>query len=230
MLIINERVTPQVAPELLDRLGRIPPATIGHILHFGFMDPALRPTGRRGFIVCGPAVTVRAMAIDNAVVHHAIALAQPGDVLVIDRNGDRKHACWGEMTALAAHTKGLSATIVDGPLTDVVEIEDMGYVTFSRGVSPITTRSSGTTGEINTVVQCGGVSVAPGDIILADDNGILVLPPSQVAELVERCEPVFAREPDTRARIRAGEELATFRGATARLMATLEAQRQGPGH
>ena len=233
MLIINERVVPQVAPELLDRLRRIPPATIGHVLHFGFMDSGLRPTGRRGFIVCGPAQTVRAMAIDSTVVHHAIALAQAGDVLVIDRNGDRKHACWGEMTSWAAHTKGIAATIIDGPMTDVVEIEEMGYLVFSRGISPITTRSQASTGEINTVVQCGGVSVAPGDIILADDNGVLVLQPDQVAYLVEHCEPIYAREPVTRGRIQAGEELATLNNSSARLMAALEAQeaaRGGRGH
>lgn len=224
MLIINERVEPQVAPELLDRLRRIPPATIGHVLHFGFMDVGLRPTGRRNFIVCGPAQTVRAMAIDNSVVHHAIAMAQPGDVLVIDRNGDRKHACWGEMTSWAAHTKGVAATIIDGPLTDVVEIEDMGYLVFSRGISPITTRGLAANGEINTTVQCGGVSVAPGDIILADDNGVLVLPPDQVEYLVEHCEPIYAREAVTRARIQAGEELATFNTASARLLAALDAQ------
>lgn len=227
MIVINERVEPHVPAGLLARLREIPPATIGHVLHFGFMDPALRPTGRRGFIVCGPAFTVRAMAIDSSVVHKAIDMAQPGDVLVIDRNGDEKHACWGEMTSLAAHVKGLAATVVDGPLTDVVEIEELGYLVFSRGVSAITTRGLAQTGEINTAVQCGGVSVAPGDIILADDNGVLVLKPDQIAMLVERCEPLAQAEPEKRRRLRSGEPLAEMSGANRKIAATLEAQR-GP--
>lgn len=224
MIIINERPTTTVPQELLERLRGIPPATIGHVLDFGFMDIGLRPLGRRKFTICGPAVTVKVMAIDSTVVHKAIDMAQPGDVMVIDRNGDTKHACWGEMTSLAAHVKGVAATIVDGPATDIIEIEEMGYLVFSRGISPITTRSLAMAGEINTVVQCGGVNVAPGDIILADDNGVLVLKPDQVAALVEHCEPIAQREPTTRKRLRSGEPLAELAGANTKIEAALAAQ------
>lgn len=224
MIIVNERVEPTVPAELLERLRGIPPATIGHILDFGFMDIGLRPIGKRKFTICGPAFTVKAMAIDSTVVHKAIDMAQPGDILVIDRNGDNKHACWGEMTSLGALMKGVAATIVDGPATDVVEIEEMEYLVFSRGISPITTRSLAMAGEINTVVQCGGVSVTPGDIILADDNGVLVLKPDQVAALVEHCEPIAQREPTTRKRLRSGESLAELSNANKKIAAALEAQ------
>ncbi|MBA2520401.1 MAG: RraA family protein [Chloroflexia bacterium] len=227
MIIVNDRAPDTVAPDLLARLRRIPPATIGHVLAFGFMDTALRPIGQRRFSLCGPATTVRTMAIDSTVVHHAIDVAQPGDVLVIDRTGDTKHACWGEMTSLAAKVRGLAGTIVDGPATDVVEIDEMGYLVFSRGISPITTRSLAQFGEINTVVQCGGVTVAPGDIILADDNGVLVLNPDQVAELVEHCEPIAQREPATRQRLSSGEPLSELSNARAKIEAALAAQTGG---
>lgn len=225
MIIVNERPRTTVPRELLDRLSKIPPATIGHILDFGFMDIALRPIGRKRFTICGPAVTVKVMAIDSTVVHKAIDMAEPGDIMVIDRNGDTKHACWGEMTSLGAKMRGLAATIVDGPATDIVEIEDMGYLVFSRGISPITTRSLAMAGEINTVVQCGGVSVAPGDIILADDNGILVIKPEDVAAIVEHCEPIAQREPVTRQRLRAGESLAELAGAHRKIADALAKQR-----
>lgn len=224
MIIVNERVETSVPEELLNRLRSIPPATIGHVLNFGFMDNALRPIGRKGFIVCGPAFTIRAMAIDSTVVHKAISMVKPGDIIVIDRNGDNKHACWGEMTSLGALMAGATATIVDGPATDIVEIEEMGYLVFSRGISPITTRSLAMDGEINTVIQCGGVSVAPGDIILADDNGILVLQPDQVAALVDHCEPIAQREPETRRRLRAGESLADMTNAHKKIADALAAQ------
>jgi regulator of RNase E activity RraA len=224
VIIVNERVETTVSDELLDRLRKIPPATIGHVLDFGFMDVALRPIGRRKFIICGPAFTIKAMAIDSTVVHKGISMTKPGDVIVIDRNGDEKHACWGEMTSLGALMAGVQATIVDGPATDIVEIEEMGYLVFSKGVSPITTRSLAMAGEINTVVQCGGVSVAPGDIILADDNGVLVLKPEQVEALVEHCEPIAQREPETRRRLRAGETLADLAGAHKKIADALEKQ------
>lgn len=191
------------------------------MLDFGFMDGGLRPIGRRGFTLCGPAVTVKAMAIDSSVVHQAISIAEPGDVLVIDRNGDGKHAAWGEMTSLAAKLRGLAGTLIDGPATDIIEIEDMQYVVFSRGVSPITTRGLASTGEINTTVVCGGVSVAPGDIILADDNGVLVIPPSMVAEVLERCGPRVEREAMIRRRLHAGEQLGDITGANEKLRAAL---------
>jgi 4-hydroxy-4-methyl-2-oxoglutarate aldolase len=224
MIIVNERVETTVSDDLLERLRSIPPATIGHVLNFGFMDIGLRPIGRSKFIICGPAFTIKAMAIDSTVVHKAISMVKPGDIIVIDRNGDNKHACWGEMTSLGALMAGATATIVDGPATDIVEIEEMEYLVFSRGISPITTRSLAMDGEINTVVQCGGVSVAPGDIILADDNGILVLQPDQVAEFVEHCEPIAQREPETRKRLRAGESLADMTNAHKKIADALAAK------
>src|SRR4051794_8201396 len=192
MLTINGRPEPTLDTALLDRLRTIPPAAAGHIFEHGFMDNALRPFGRRRFVLCGPAVTVRALGLDSAVVHHAIAIAQPGDVLVIDRGGNTRHAAWGELTSLAATLRGLAGTLIDGAVTDIVEIEELQYLVFAREVAPITTRAIGAAGEINTVVLCGGVQVAPGDIILADDNGILVIPPAQVVEVIAQCEPRLA--------------------------------------
>ena len=217
VITINERPDVAISDTLLDRLRRVPPATPGHLFDFGFMDPALRPIGRRSFIICGPALTVRCPATDSAAVHKAIELARPGDVIVIDRNGDRKYACWGEMTSIFAQEQGVVATIVDGPSTDIVEIDEMGYLVFSRGVSPITTRSIAPAGEINGLIQCGGVPVAPGDIVLADDNGVLVLPPDRIAEIIDSCEARVRREDVLRRELRAGRSLADLSGVNERL-------------
>jgi 4-hydroxy-4-methyl-2-oxoglutarate aldolase len=224
MITIRERPETTVPRDLLDRLRLIPPAAVGHHLDFGFMDNDLRPFGRRGFSISGPALTIRVMAIDSAVVHRALDMAQPGDVIVIDRNGERKHACWGEMTSLYAQLRGVAAAIVDGPATDIVETEEMGFLVFSRGISPITTKGLAMSGEINTVVQCGGVSVAPGDIILADDNGVLVIPPDQVADVVRLCEPRIEWEATMRRRLHAGEALGDITGANAKVDAHIATQ------
>ncbi|MEZ4521545.1 MAG: RraA family protein [Thermomicrobiales bacterium] len=217
-ITINPRPDSSVTARQIEQLRRIPPATIGHMLDFGFMANDLRPIGvGRGFTLCGPAVTVRTSALDSGVVHHAVDIAEPGDVLVIDRNGDEKHACWGELTSLAAKIRGLAGTIVDGPATDIPEIWEMEYLTFCRGVAPITSRSTGASGEINTSIHCGGVPVSPGDIILADDNGILVIPADQVAEIIDHCGPRVEHEAMIRRRLLAGEKLGEITGASDRL-------------
>ena len=86
---INPKPVTTISAEQIEQLRRIPPATIGHMLDFGFMANGLRPIGRKpGFTLCGPVVTVRTSALDSAVVHHAIDIAEPGDVLVIEGNPD----------------------------------------------------------------------------------------------------------------------------------------------
>jgi 4-hydroxy-4-methyl-2-oxoglutarate aldolase len=221
VITVNPRPESSVPADLLEQLRAIPPAAVGHHLDFGFMDAGLRPFGRRGFSVCGPALTIRTLALDSAIVHYALDLAQPGDVIVIDRSGERKHAAWGEMTSLYAKLRGVTAAIIDGPATDVVEIEEMGFIVFSRGIAPITTKSLALAGEVNSVVQCGGVSVTPGDIILADDNGVLVIPPQQVADVVRLCAPRVEWEVTMRRRLHAGEALGDISGANAKIAARL---------
>ncbi len=222
-VVINASPPRDIPPELLVQLKGIPPAAIGHMLDFGFMSNELRPVGISSFAVCGPALTVRTSAMDSAVVHLAIDMAEPGDVIVVDRNGEEKHAAWGELTSLAAKLRGVAGAIVDGAATDTVEVAEMGFPVFCRSISPITSRSIGESGEINTVVQCGGVSVAPGDVILADDNGILVVPKDQVREAVEHCGPRVAWEEQVRLRLLAGERLSDITGAADRLNSQIDA-------
>lgn len=196
MVIVNPRVEPTVSSELIAQLRQIAPATIGHMLEHEFMDPELRPITSR-FNFAGPAVTVRCFGTDSAIVHYAVDIAQSGDVIVVDRLGDRRYACWGGGVALAASVKGIVGAVVGGALTDKVEIEDLNFPAFGRCISPLTTRAPGLTGELNVPVRCGGLIVNPGDIVLADDDGIIVLPPHRIAEIVQICLP---REEQGRAR------------------------------
>src|SRR3984893_8476452 len=196
MVVVNPRFESTVPRDLLAQLRQIAPATIGHMLEHEFMDPELRPIVSR-FAFAGPAITVRCFGTDSAIVHYAIDIAQAGDVVVVDRLGDRRYACWGGGVSLAAHVKGIVGAVIDGVLTDRVEIEDLHFPVFGRGISALTTRAPGVSGELNVPVRCGGIIVNPGDIILADDDGIVVLPPSRVAEIVSICLP---REEAGRAR------------------------------
>lgn len=223
MVILNPRKESPVTQEMLEQLRVLPPASIGHVLDHEFMDPTLRPLTSR-FAFCGPAVTVRCFGMDSAIVHYSVDIAQPGDVIIVDRMGDRRYACWGGGVSLAAHTKGIAGAVVDGMLTDKIEIEDMGFNVFGRGLSPITTRAPGTTGEVNVAVSCGGITVNPGDIILADDDGILVLPPERVQEIIDTFTPKVQREPESHKKILAGASLAEMSGSRERLEKTLASQ------
>jgi regulator of RNase E activity RraA len=117
--------------------------------------------------------------------------------------------------------------VVDGMLTDRVEIEDLRFPVFGRGISPLTTRAPGLTGELNVPVRCGGIMVNPGDIVLADDDGIVVLPPQRIQEIVDICLP---REQQGKARqqqMRDGAPLGQLSGAHQRIDEMLRRQATG---
>src|SRR5260370_4349254 len=153
MVVVNPRVDSGVPLDLLNELRQIAPATIGHMLEHEFMEPELRPIISR-FAFAGPAITVRCFGTDSAIVHYAIDIAQPGDVIVVDRLGDRRYACWGGGVSLAAQVKGIVGAVVDGVLTDRVEIQDLHFPVFGRGISPLTTRAPGLTGALDVPLRC----------------------------------------------------------------------------
>lgn len=226
MIKLNDRVDSGITPEQLEQLKALPPASIGHVLDSEFMRPNLRPLTSR-FAFCGPATTVRCYGSDSAIVHFAVDAAEPGDVIVVDRLGDERYACWGGGVSFAAKTKGIAGAVVDGMLTDKIEIQDMEFHVFGKGISAVTTRAPGVSGEINVPVTCGGVTVNPGDIVLADDDGILVLPPERVQEVIEFFTPRVAREPEFREKTAAGESISLRSGARQRLLDNLAKQEAG---
>jgi 4-hydroxy-4-methyl-2-oxoglutarate aldolase len=199
---------------LLDLLRKAEPATIGHFMHTGFMEPSVRawfPDTR----IAGTAVTVRAPGPDATIVHYAIGKARPGDILVIDRCGDMKHACMGGAVAYAARKAGVAGIVVDGMVTDIGELRQYGVPVWARGLSPITVKLLGLGGGFCVPVSCGGVSVTPGDAIFADENGVLVLPPDQIEAAATRAIGMQNAEKKTLARLDAGEKYPDIIGSTA---------------
>lgn len=222
VITINPRDMAPVPEGLLSRLAAIVPATLGHLRTFGFIDSAIRPlSGGTPLRLLGRAVTVRSYANDGAVVHAAIDVCEPGDVLVIDRGGDTRCACWGEMTSLASKVKGIKGTIIDGAATDIAEILAMGYPVYARAVSAFTSVAKAEQGDINIDVSCGGVPVSPGDVILADENGIVVIPPGDLESLLAVAEPRQDREVWLRRELMAGGALSELSGAGERLKGLL---------
>jgi 4-hydroxy-4-methyl-2-oxoglutarate aldolase len=222
MIILNERKN-TLSTELIARYRKIEPATIGHLLEFGFVDPEIRPLFPPGVVV-GPAFTVRTAPQDSTIVHLAIDQAQRGDVILIDRSGDRRHAPWGGMTALAASLNGIAAVIIDGVATDLSEIQEAGTPTFCRGLSAMTTKGLARDGEINTPVAIGGVAVCPGDLVLADANGILVLSPQLAEKLIDEAEERQAKSMELPGLLKGGAKISEVRGGAAKIYAALKAQ------
>lgn len=222
MITINPRIN-RLTEELLQRYQKIEPATVGHLLESGFCDPEIRPLWMPCSVV-GPAVTVRTSALDSSIVHVAIDLAEPGDVLLIDRSGDRRHACWGGMTTLAAKTRGLAGVIIDGCVTDLLEIEEFQFPVYGRSISALTTKGLAMDGEINTTIQIGGVPVDPGDLVIADSDGIVIMSPTVAEQIVDKAEAGEARSSWIREELSSGTAISELSGAAAKIRAQLEEQ------
>ena len=199
---------------LLEKLGRVETATIGHFLHSAFMDSAVAAVdpGRR---IAGTAVTLRLAANDSTLLHDVVSTLRPTDILVIDRSGDTRHACWGGVVTNAAALCGFAGAVIDGPVTDVNEIVANAFPIWSRGRSSITTKLYAQSGSFNTLISCGGVTVSPGDAILADESGVVVLSPEDAEAVADRALGMQSAEIDLIARLRAGEKLGDITGASA---------------
>ncbi|MGE0316028.1 MAG: RraA family protein [Lautropia sp.] len=210
--VLND-LSPQLDAGLVAKLARCETATIGHLRQQGFADRRIQcilPKRR----VAGTAVTLALPGQDSTLLHHVLGLLRPGDVLVVDRLGDDKYACLGGGVAVAAKASGAVAAIVDGPCTDFSEIRDEDFPVWCKGPSPVTTRIYGIGGAFNTPVNCGGVTVNPGDAVLADESGVLFLAPDVAEAAADWALGKMAVEPELHRRLRAGEKLGDISGAT----------------
>jgi regulator of RNase E activity RraA len=182
------------------------PALLGHVTEDGFVDEEIRPMFPRVHVL-GTAVTVRLEEGDLEPTVIAVDRLRPGDVLVIDHGGITSRACWGELTSLAAAARGCAGVIVDGAIANVAEIEGHNLPTFARGVTARGGRRLDRGGGVNVPASCGGVSVHPGDLIVADDDGIVVIPPPRLAEVHTAARSALERVPLARTWVERGGRL-----------------------
>ncbi|MFT4053591.1 MAG: RraA family protein [Novosphingobium sp.] len=183
----------RVADDLVSGLSRVETSTLGHWRLWGLCDPALRPLAP-GMKACGTIVTLALPGPDGALLHEALSHLRAGDVLVIDRLGDTRHAAVGGVVAAAAMLRGIAGIVVDGPVADLGEILETGLPVWARGVSARTTRRLGLGGRFNAAVSVGGVVARPGDIALCDGDGVVFLSPEEVAGDIDRAEAAVRRE------------------------------------
>jgi regulator of RNase E activity RraA len=210
--------------KLVEKLVKAEPATIGHFRNSGFMDPGIRAM-QSDLRIAGPAVTVRAPGMDGTIVGHALGQVRRGDVLVIDRCGDHRHAAFGGLVAYACKVAGLAGVIIDGVATDIGEVRQYKVPLWCRGLSAVTTKRIGLAGEFCVPVSCGGVAVSPGDVIIADECGIVVLERGQAEAAADRAIGMQEAEIASRKRLDAGEKLPDISGATKVLQDALAKQK-----
>jgi 4-hydroxy-4-methyl-2-oxoglutarate aldolase len=218
------RVGPTPAPvnaDLAERLRGVEPSTVGHFRDRGFAH-GLRQIVDGGTAV-GTALTVRLADMDATAVHCAVDLLGPGHVLVVDMGGDRERASVGAVVAAIARQRGATGIVVDGMVTDRGDLERTGLSVHARGVSAMTTRVLGVEGDINLPVSIGGVVVHPGQVVVADADGVLFLDADEAAEVAERARDAQERERELLPRLLAGASLAELTGAAALLATHLHA-------
>lgn len=208
-----EPMPQQIPQALVAKLLQVETATVGHSQHWGFMDRGIQPLLRHKR-VAGAAVTLAIPGQDSTLLHHTLGLLRPGDILVVDRLGDDKHACWGGGVTVAAKAAGAIGGIVDGPCTDLSEIVESDFPVWCRGMSPITTRLYNLGGTLNLPISCGNVAVKAGDIILADESGVLVLPRGDAEAIADAAIERQKRGKRNEERVKAGEKLGDISGAT----------------
>lgn len=177
--------------------------------------PSIRPLWQP-LSLCGPAFTVRARPCDNLAVHWALAVAPAGTVLVVTHEGDNACGGWGEVMSTAALARGLLGLVTDSAVRDSEPCRRLGLPIFSQGLS-IRGTTKAFPGAVNVPIVCGGTLVRPGDIVVADDDGIVVVPRDESELVLQRADERVRRETEIMDRLRAGEVTLDLLGLRAKL-------------
>jgi 4-hydroxy-4-methyl-2-oxoglutarate aldolase len=193
MTVDRQPMPPPAAADLVQGLSRVETSTLGHWRLWGLCDPALRPLAA-DMRACGTIVTLALPGPDGALLHEALSYLREGDVLVIDRLGDSRHAAVGGIVAAAARLRGVAGIVVDGPVADLGEILATGLPVWARGVSARTTRRLGLGGRFNAPVSVGGAVARPGDIALCDGDGVAFVALEEAAADIDRAAAAGRRE------------------------------------
>jgi len=178
---------PRPTPEVVKGYQGLATTAIADIIDLScVMRYALHPLWPDIGRIAGPAFTVRTARHDNLMLHAAIYRAEPGDVIVVEAGDDAMAVAGGNVCTIA-QKRGVAGFVIDGVIRDVGESRDKNFPLFARGRSPIPGSKEGP-GEINHPIRCGGVVVHPGDVVIADDEGIVVVPLAKAEEVLKKAQ------------------------------------------
>ncbi|WP_152655627.1 RraA family protein [Oceanobacillus sp. CFH 90083] len=188
--IVNNFERPEL--ELVNAFKGIPAANIDDCMNrMGAVNSAIRPMNKSPLL--GVAFTVKVPEGDNLMFHKAMDMAQPGDVIIIDASGYTERAILGELMISYCKSRGITGVVVDGSIRDAEALEAMDFPIYARGISPNGPYKNGP-GEINVPVTIGGKTVCPGDIVVGDQDGIVIIKPDDAKELAIKARKVTEKE------------------------------------
>jgi regulator of RNase E activity RraA len=194
-----EKLSTTNLSDALDRVG-IRGAVIGIRPLFG-MPKVIGRAVTIKMTAAGMVKSKRHLGID------AIAMAAPGDVIAIDNRGDLYNNCWGEILSCAAQKKGILGVFIDGAARDIDICQEIGFPVFARGIVPITARGRIMQEDFNCVIRLGDVQVRPGDILVGDINGLVIIPPEKAEEVISAAEEIYTKEELMKADILKGMDI-----------------------
>ena len=206
--VVNEEIV-RPDPAIVEQFRRHDAAKIGDAMAaHGIMHHEIKPI-YPGMRAVGPAVTVLTRPGDALFIQKVADVAQAGDVIVVDAGGGKEAAVIGERISYYMLSRGIRGIVVDGAVRDKAGILEIGFPTFARAITP---RIYGTLGPgaINVPIQCGGVCVNPGDLVVGDDDGVVVVPREDIKRVLELSDRRLAGELERLERVKRGEKLSVI--------------------
>lgn len=205
----------RVAPEVVAQAREVTVADVHEAMgppgRAALMSARMRPL-REGQKIAGPAVTAFCWPGDNLMMHRALYLAQPGDVLVVVCRAELSGAQWGDLATRYALRKGLAGVVVQGCARDVDQVRALGLPVWSTHIWPIHPDKSGH-GMVNAPVVCEGVDVNPGDLVIADGDGVICVPRDDAARVVAAAQAKMRKEDELAEKVRGGAAVWDLSGA-----------------
>ncbi|MFT4615857.1 MAG: 4-hydroxy-4-methyl-2-oxoglutarate aldolase [Ilumatobacter sp.] len=190
-------------PSIIDRLGAAGAATVHEAIgRVGYVGPHLKPI-QADTKIAGSAVTVLSHPGDNIMIHAAVEMCQPGDVLVVANTAPSTHGMFGDLFATSLMARGVRGLVIDAGVRDTADLRSMGFPVWSQHVSCQGTVKN-TPGSVNVPVVLGGVTVQPGDVVCADDDGVVIVARVNAAWALERTDARLAKEEQMRATLASG--------------------------
>lgn len=190
--------------DTVDQLAPIGTATVHEAIgRRGFVGTELRPI-QQDVRIAGPAVTVLSHPGDNMMIHAAVEVCKPGDVLVVVTTAPSTHGMFGDLLATSLMAKGVRGLIIDSGVRDTADLREMGFPVWARHIGCQGTVKN-TPGSVNVPVVLGGLTVNPGDVVCADDDGVVIVDRLEAEWALEKSNERLAKEEATRARLESGE-------------------------